>query len=36
MKTFKLIPFLLLLLTVAMPASAQKKTQKNVYPLEQW
>ena len=28
MKTFKLIPFLLLLLTVAMPASAQKKTQK--------
>ena len=28
MKTFKLIPFLLLLLTMAMPASAQKKTQK--------
>ena len=32
MKTFKLIPFLLLLLTVAMPASAQKKTQKTYIP----
>ena len=32
MKTFKLIPFLLLLLTVAMSASAQKKTQKTYIP----
>ena len=32
MKTFKLIPFLLLLLTMAMPASAQKKTQKTYIP----
>ena len=32
MKTFKLIPFLLFLLTMAMPASAQKKTQKTYIP----
>lgn len=36
MRKFKILPLLLLLLTMATSVAAQKKTQKDVYPLEQW